>query len=91
MVDPKRNLNVAPSEKPASGTDYFRENPGKATLALVSSLLTGFLVGVVIYFSLVRFLSLEPYLSIVFSSPVSTMTVLFSNSVFRKIILKRYR
>lgn len=74
--------------KLASELDYFRKSPGKAALALVLSLVAGFLVGVSVHFFLVAFLSLEPYLSVVFSSPASLATALYLNSVIRGLVKK---
>lgn len=85
----KKSSNFVASEKPKSGTYYFRENPGKAALALVLSLVAGFIVGVAVHLFLVTFVSLESYLSVGFSSPASVVTALYLNRVIRSLI-KRY-
>lgn len=89
MGEPNRNSNDVPSEKSNSETDYFRENPGKSAISLVASLLIGFVVGAVVFFSMMRLFSIEPYLSIVFSSPVSVIIALYSNSTLRNVFIKK--
>lgn len=90
MADQKNVLNTVTSEKPVSSTVYFRKNPGKAALALFSSLFTGFLLGFLVYVLLMRFFSLSPYISICFSSPVSVITALYLNAIIKTIIIKKY-
>lgn len=69
-----------------SEVDYFREKPGKAALALVLSIMAGFVVGVAVHLFLVTFLYLEPYLSAGFSFPASVATALYLNRVIRSLI-----
>lgn len=82
----KKNSNFFASDKTESETYYFRENPGKAALALVLSLVAGFVVGFAVHFSLVTFLSLESYLSVIFSSPASVATAFYLNKLIRGFI-----